>query len=603
MYSNGDIYLSSVSNQADVTGVGNVGGLLGWSDGSVTLVSSRNSGTISASNYVGGMVGYGADSFNISSSFNTGVVSGTGKEVGGLVGRVDDANINSSYNTGSVSAVERAGGLVGRVDYDVNIYSSFNVGAVSAEEEDAGGLVGYTNNANITSSYNTGAVSAGTINAGGLVGSVEYEANIYSSYNTGAVTGVDDDYAGGLVGYVSDDVNINYSYNTGAVSGYDSAGGLVGYVDDDANITSSYNTGRVSGDDNIGGLIGRGVGTIYASFNSGAVSGDDDIGGLIGDAGATTISNAYNTGAITATGTDIGGLIGEGGSSIFIENSYNTGVMSVTGDYSGLVGPSHAFAATSVYTNQVASASAATSYSATTLADMKKLTLYSGWDFDTIWGFGACIDNNGLPMLRQLAQVGSYYSSFCYQAPAAASNPAVYEGPTSYQLNTEMVPRGTSVVLTGNNMDLVKAARAGAVALSIQEQTATSLKLFVGQRVALGSATLYLTAINGTVYRLNAFTVIEGDASASAITDASASKNTQKVNAGSFKGYVALYALGYEGQRLSAKVGKDWVIVPSIPAATNNLYRQVEFTGAGVDCTVRIYIDRVLVRTVYLTSK
>ena len=78
---------------------------------------------------------------------------------------------------------------------------------------------------------------------------------------------------------------------------------------------------------------------------------------------------------------------------------------------------------------------------------------------------------------------------------------------------------------------------------------------------------------------------------------------TQKVNAGSFKGYVAVYAKGYEGHRLSAKVGKDWVIVPSIPAAVNDLYRHVEFTGAGVDVAVRIYIDRVLVDTINLTTK
>jgi len=78
---------------------------------------------------------------------------------------------------------------------------------------------------------------------------------------------------------------------------------------------------------------------------------------------------------------------------------------------------------------------------------------------------------------------------------------------------------------------------------------------------------------------------------------------SQKVNAGSFKGYVALYALGYEGQRMSAKVGNDWIIVPAIPAATNDLYRAVDFVGAGVDISVRIYIDRVLVSTIPLLTK
>ena len=76
-----------------------------------------------------------------------------------------------------------------------------------------------------------------------------------------------------------------------------------------------------------------------------------------------------------------------------------------------------------------------------------------------------------------------------------------------------------------------------------------------------------------------------------------------KVNAGSFKGYVAIYARGHEGNRLTAKVGKDWVIVPSIPAATGDLFRVVEFTGAGYEIRVRIYIDRVLIETIDLTTK
>jgi len=73
-----------------------------------------------------------------------------------------------------------------------------------------------------------------------------------------------------------------------------------------------------------------------------------------------------------------------------------------------------------------------------------------------------------------------------------------------------------------------------------------------------------------------------------------------KVNAGSFKGYVALYAKGYEGQRMSAKVGKDWVVVPAL---ASDFERVVEFTGAGVDVAVRIYIDRVLLDTINLTTK
>jgi len=74
----------------------------------------------------------------------------------------------------------------------------------------------------------------------------------------------------------------------------------------------------------------------------------------------------------------------------------------------------------------------------------------------------------------------------------------------------------------------------------------------------------------------------------------------QKVNAGSFKGYVAVYAKGYAGQRMSAKIGNDWVVVESL---ASNFERVTDFTGAGYTIAVRIYIDRVLVDTITVTTK
>jgi len=92
-------------------------------------------------------------------------------------------------------------------------------------------------------------------------------------------------------------------------------------------------------------------------------------------------------------------------------------------------------------------------------------------------------------------------------------------------------------------------------------------------------------------------------AGTTAITATGVAASETKVNAGSFKGYVAIYAKGHEGSKLSAKVGNDWVIIAAIPAATNDLYRVVEFVGAGVEISVRIYIDRVLIETIPLLTK
>jgi hypothetical protein len=75
---------------------------------------------------------------------------------------------------------------------------------------------------------------------------------------------------------------------------------------------------------------------------------------------------------------------------------------------------------------------------------------------------------------------------------------------------------------------------------------------------------------------------------------------TGVVNAGSFKGFVAIYAKGYEGKRLSAKVGRDWVVINSL---ASNFVRVVEFTGAGVELGVKVYIDRVLIDTISLITK
>ena len=87
------------------------------------------------------------------------------------------------------------------------------------------------------------------------------------------------------------------------------------------------------------------------------------------------------------------------------------------------------------------------------------------------------------------------------------------------------------------------------------------------------------------------------------VSATSLAASMQKITVGSFKGYVAVYAMNYEGQRLTAKIGKDWVIVPSVPASVNNVYRWVEPTGFGVYCKVRVFIDRKLAKTVYLTTK
>ena len=122
--------------------------------------------------------------------------------------------------------------------------------------------------------------------------------------------------------------------------------------------------------------------------------------------------------------------------------------------------------------------------------------------------------------------------------------------------------------------------------------------------VLLGSNDKGAIAVTAT-YDADTSVTTNATVSATAASTIGSAPAVQKVNAGSFKGYVAVYAKGYEGKRLSAKIGKDWIIVPAIVNNQENgtLYRMTDFTGAGVDIAVRIYIDRVLVATINLTTK
>ena len=185
--------------------------------------------------------------------------------------------------------------------------------------------------------------------------------------------------------------------------------------------------------------------------------------------------------------------------------------------------------------------------------------------------------------------VSEAFASSCYKA---ASSARPYTGPTSISVNKSAAANGTGIA-TGDNLDSIDAVFVGGLETTFAVTDEGTLSFAIPDIVPGYYAIKFYVAENA-VYLTSHMDVL---------AVAPVTSPSQKVNAGSFKGYVAVYAKGYEGHRLSAKVGADWVIVPSIPAATNDLYRYVEFTGAGVDVAVRIYIDRGLVDTINLTTK
>ena len=191
--------------------------------------------------------------------------------------------------------------------------------------------------------------------------------------------------------------------------------------------------------------------------------------------------------------------------------------------------------------------------------------------------------------------IGASNASVASDSVVALDAPAAppFTGPVITNLALQTVSSaGGPLSISGLRLELVTSISIEGVELEIIDRSASSITLKLPELTS-GSKDLRIVWGSAIVTHQDALMV----------SDSTQAPAGQKVNAGSFKGYVALYAKGHEGSRLSAKVGNDWIIVPSIPAATNDLYRLVDFTGAGVDVAVRIYIDRVLVDTVNLVTR
>ena len=189
-----------VVNHAGIRGNSSVGGVVGLLNSgmvsNVGVVSSLNS-NISGIGNVGGLVG---DNRGTVTGYATGTVSGTGSNIGGLVGTNNETVVG--YATGEVSGTTDTGGLVGDNNGAATGYAT---GSVSGTEN-VGGLVG--NNIARVNGYATGAVS-GTENVGGLLGNNSGGTSTVNGYATGAVSGTGSNI-GGLLG----------RYGAGTLSGY-----------------------------------------------------------------------------------------------------------------------------------------------------------------------------------------------------------------------------------------------------------------------------------------------------------------------------------------------------------------------------------------------
>ena len=127
------------------------GGLIGgqWMENNVTIEYSSSTANVSGNGDVGGLVGYN-EGGTVYKSYSTGNVYSTNDWVGGLLGSTKDGNVSQSYSISDVEGPGIVGGLVGD-NYGI-ISDSYSAGNVTGSGNDVGGLVGL-NGGSISDAY------------------------------------------------------------------------------------------------------------------------------------------------------------------------------------------------------------------------------------------------------------------------------------------------------------------------------------------------------------------------------------------------------------------------------------------------------------------
>lgn len=273
--------ISRCSFSGSVSGISNMGGIVGKIDsGSTTVTGCSNSATVTGNNAtgtvgsnVGGIVGSNGNG-TVENCVNTGAVSGFSK-VGGIAGKNYGGTVENCVNTGAVGNTEQSsannstgkvGGIVGNNSTEATVKDCRNSGAVTAagDASEVGGVVGINSGSTVENCDNSGAV----INSGPAIGG-----------GTGAKTGS----MGGIVGTNKSSSatgdGVKDCRNTGDVS-------VVYIVNHDASTSSVTVTVRV------GGVVGWNEAALYTTTTT--------------TTHCNTVSGCESTGAVYCVSADTG---------------------------------------------------------------------------------------------------------------------------------------------------------------------------------------------------------------------------------------------------------------------------------------------------------
>ncbi|MBB5369149.1 MULTISPECIES: YDG domain-containing protein [unclassified Janthinobacterium] len=410
-----------------------VGGLVGFNQSGGLVLNSYATGNVSGVSNVGGVVGWNDSTTggsangrsSLTNVYSSGKVTGA-SNVGGVAGQNQAPNgiVNGIYNT-----TLNAGSAIG-----LNTGTATFTGLSSTQMKSASNFTGFnfTTSAGATGNnwvmVNTDGSFNSTTGTGATLPMLASEwSNTISSAHQLQLMGMSltaqyvlaNDIAAATTASSTLDVWNGGSFIPVGTSGatpfagrFDGAGhtiyglvvnrsgidyaGLFGATASNAYIANvGLEGGSITGKNYTGALVGSNAGTVNGSFSTVSVTGASQVGGLVGYSSGT-VSNNYASGAVSGTDSS-GGLVGANAGTL--TNNYANGVVSGTSNAGGLAG-TNSGASSGNFWDSIASgkASSATGTGLST-AQLKTLSIFSaaGWDLGGTW---IVYDGNSTPLLR-----------------------------------------------------------------------------------------------------------------------------------------------------------------------------------------------------------
>ena len=172
---------------------------------------------------------------------------------------------------------------------------------------------------------------------------------------------------------------------------------------------------------------------------------------------------------------------------------------------------------------------------------------------------------------------------------AAPAAPAPYMGPLPMGYSDRTPSVGDPVAVSGLRLSTVTSCTIDGIEAQISSLSATGFTIVVPAGVEPGLKNLVISSAYGRLIAQGAITVTEKVVPvAEPVVEPVVA--TGKVNAGSFLGYVAIYAKGHKGSTLSWKIAGKW-----FKTTITDEYKvyQRKTVAVGMDVNVDVYIDGV----------